>query len=270
MDAKNGVSVIIPCYNSGKHLKATIESVLKQTYPNFEIIIVDDGSTDKATLKFLSTLPAARIIVYHKGHEGVSAARNYGIQYSTGDFILPLDADDLIAEDYLELAAGILQDDSAVKLVTCNAQSFGYRKRDIRTEEFTLEKLLAKNLFVVSSMFRRADYDKTSGFNPNMKEGFEDWDFWLSLLADGGKVHNIGKTCFYYRMQRDSRNNGLDEKLFRKLRHQIYENHAALYRQYRFDPTECFEYELIKHSMEYKLGRMILKPFRFLQKKRVL
>ncbi|MDP4292522.1 MAG: glycosyltransferase family 2 protein, partial [Bacteroidota bacterium] len=84
------------------------------------------------------------------------------------------------------------------------------------------------------------------------------------------KVHNIGKTCFYYRMHRDSRNNGLDEKLFRKLRRQIYENHAALYREYRFDPAGCFEYELIKHSMEYKLGLMILKPFRFLQKKRVL
>ncbi|MDP4291848.1 MAG: glycosyltransferase family A protein, partial [Bacteroidota bacterium] len=172
IDARNRISVIIPCYNSGKHLKATIESVLKQTYPNFEIIIVDDGSTDKATLTYLSTLPTSRITVYQRDHEGVSAARNYGIQHSTGDFILPLDADDLISEDYLELAAGILQDDGEVKLVACNAQSFGYRKGEIRTEEFTLEKLLAKNLFVVSSMFRRADFDKTNGFNPNMKEGF--------------------------------------------------------------------------------------------------
>ena len=129
-----------------------------------------------------------------------------------------------------------------------------------------MEKLLAKNLFVISSMFRRVDYDKTRGFNTNMKEGFEDWDFWLFLLAEGGTVQHIDKTCFYYRLHKDSRNNLLNDEMLTKLRYQIYDNHAELFHQHLFNPTDSFEYELKKNSMEYKLGRLILKPFRFLQK----
>ena len=244
----------------------TIESVLGQTYQNFEIIIVNDGSTDIATLQYLSDLSHPKITVFFQDHEGVSAARNYAISKSKGDFILPLDADDLIANDYLELAVDLLSQNSDLKLVTCNVDFFGYRNGSIPAVAYSMEKLLAKNLFVISSMFRRADYNNTKGFNTNMKEGFEDWDFWLSLLSEGGEVHNIDKTCFYYRLHKDSRNNLLNDEMLTKLRYQIYENHAQLFHQYFFNPTETFEYELKKNSMEYKLGRIILKPFRLLQK----
>lgn len=260
------VSIIIPCFNSGRYLNKTINSVLCQSCQDFEIIIVDDGSTDNATKQYLSELSHTKIKVFFKENEGVSSTRNYAILKSKGDFILPLDADDLIAKDYLELAVGVLNQNSTVKLVTCNVEYFGYRKGSIPFVDFSIEKLLAKNLFVVSSMFRRADYNKTKGFNPNMKEGFEDWDFWLSLLADGGEVYIINKTCFYYRLHKDSRNNLLNEETLTKLRYQIYENHSGLFHQYFFNPTDTFEYELIKNSMEYKLARIILKPLRFLQK----
>ena len=259
------VSVIIPCFNGGKYLDKTIKSVLDQTYQELEIIIVDDGSTDLYTKQYLTNLSNIKIKVFFKENEGVSSARNYAILKSNGDYILPLDTDDLISKDYLQLAVDILDQNSSVKLVTCNVEYFGYRSVTIKTELFSIEKLLAKNLFVVSSMFRRVNYDKTNGFNTNMKEGFEDWDFWISLLSNGGEVYNIDKACFYYRMHKDSRNFQL-EGYSKKLRLQIYENHAELYKRRFVNPTDCFEYELIRDSMEYRVGRLIMKPFRYFQK----
>lgn len=264
-DSIKVVSIIIPCFNGGKYIDKTIKSVLDQTYQNYEIIIVDDGSTDPFTIDYLSELSHSKIKVFFKKNDGVSSARNYAIKESKGDYILPLDADDLISDDYLELAVRILNQNSFVKLVTCNVKYFGYRNELKPTIEFSIEKLLAKNLFVVSSMFRRCDYEMTKGFNSNMNDGFEDWDFWISLLGNGGEVHNIDKTCFYYRMHKDSRNFGL-KYASKNLRYQIYENHTELYHRYFIDPTNCFEYELIKDSMEYKVGKMILKPFRCFQK----
>ena len=260
------VSVIIPCFNSGIYIDETINSVLKQTITDFEIIIVDDGSTDAFTKQYLSQLKDPKIKVFFKENGGVASARNYAISKSMGEYILPLDADDLIAKDYLELATSILNQKSTVKLVTSNVEYFGYRKGFMPTPEYSIEKLLAKNLFVVSSVFRRMDYDKTKGFNMNMKEGFEDWDFWISLLGDGGEVYNIDKTCFYYRSHKDSRNFLLDGDTFKKMRYRVYENHSELYHRYFMNPTDCFEYELVKNSMEYKVGRMILKPLRYFQK----
>jgi glycosyltransferase involved in cell wall biosynthesis len=260
------VSVIIPCYNSGKFISETVTSVVKQTYPNVEIIIVDDGSTDPDTLKYLSTLQAPNISVYLKEHEGVSIARNYGIEKSTGDFILPLDADDLISEDYLELAIAAFKQLPKVKLVSCSTSFFGYIDGSLAVVEYSLEKLLARNLFVVSSLFKRSDYMQTKGFNPNMKDGFEDWDFWISLLGTGGEVYQIEKTCFFYRIHKNSRNNQLNEEKFSALRMMIYENHKVLFQQYFFDPKESFEYKLIRDSREYQVGSLILKPFRILQR----
>jgi glycosyltransferase involved in cell wall biosynthesis len=260
------VSIIIPCFNGGRYLPKTIESVLGQTYHNFEIIIVDDGSTDITTRQFLSNLSHPNIKVFFQDHEGVSATRNFAISKSKGDYILPLDADDLITNDYLELAVKSLNENPDIKLVTCNVETFGYRKGSIPSVAFSMEKLLARNLFVVSSLFRRSDFLSTSGFNPNMREGLEDWDFWITLLKTGGEVFRIYKTCFFYRIHKKSRNNQLKGTGFSKLRNQIYENHKDLYHTYYIDPAETFEYVNIKNAMEYKVGLLLLKPFRFWQK----
>ncbi len=266
MEAKTLVSIIIPCYNNGKYLDETIQSVLNQTYREFEIIIVDDGSTDNLTKQYLSKLNHSNITLFNREHEGVSSARNFGISQATGKYILPLDADDLISNDFLELAVAALNENPALKLVCCQVDFFGYRKGTMRFPEYTLEKLLAKNLFVVSSLFRRADFLQTSGYNSNMQEGFEDWDFWISLLKNGGEVFRLEKTCFFYRIHKTSRNNQLKNENFSRLRKQVYENHKDTFLSHYFDPAETFEYELIHHSMEYKVGSFMLKPFRLWQK----
>lgn len=258
------ISIIIPCYNDGKHITECINSVHKQVYKNYELIIINDGSQDEYTNKVIDKISHPKIKVIETKNQGVSLTRNLGIKESSGKYILPLDADDKIGMDFIANSIQILEKKPEVKVVNCETMLFGAKKGVFNLEPYSLEKLLGKNIMTVSSIYRKVDFDKTDGYNPNMKDGFEDWDFWLSLLKNGGTVHKIKSVEFYYRIKRNSRNSSLNRNHYKKLRRQIYENHKELYSNYLLDPQESFEYELITQSCEYKLGVLLLKPIRFL------
>src|SRR5665647_114105 len=113
------VTVIIPCYNQGKFLSDTINSILIQTYPYFEIIIVNDGSTDVETLEVLDQCKWDKTSIFHIENSGVSIARNTAISHAKGKYILPLDGDDIIAPTYLEKAVKVLESKPDVKVITC-------------------------------------------------------------------------------------------------------------------------------------------------------
>jgi glycosyltransferase involved in cell wall biosynthesis len=260
------VSVIIPCYNQGKYIDETIQSVLASTYSNIEIIVVNDGSIDKLTIEILKSKSWKKTTIYHTENKGVCHARNYAIKQSKGEFILPLDADDKISRDYIFEAVQILSDNPKVKVVCCDVEMFGVKKGLYPLPEYSMEMLLAQNTMVVTSMFRRFDFEKTNGYNENMNFGFEDWDFWLNLLKSGGEVHKIEKTHFFYRINRGTRNSSISLEKFSKLRRQIYENHKDLYSKYFLDPKLCFEYQIISQSKEYKVGKWIIGPIRKLLK----
>jgi len=98
---RNRISVVIPCYNDGKYLPETLQSLADQTRPADEILVVNDGSTDPATLALLDQLPK-HIRVHHQHNQGLGFARNNGIRETTGDLILALDSDDLIDPTTLE------------------------------------------------------------------------------------------------------------------------------------------------------------------------
>ena len=95
------VSVIMPCYNDGKYIKEAIASVEAQTYPEWELIIIDDGSDDKETIAIIDSIQNERIKIYHTKHLRPAGARNYAVSKSNTDIIVPLDADDLIEAVYL-------------------------------------------------------------------------------------------------------------------------------------------------------------------------
>ncbi|MBE0649550.1 MAG: glycosyltransferase family 2 protein [Bacteroidales bacterium] len=261
------VSIIIPVFNDGKYLNETIQSVLNQSYQNFEVVLVDDGSTDTFTLNFLKGLTQPEIHVFFRPNEGVSQTRNYGISQASGEYILPLDADDKLGESFLEQAVKILDGNPRVKVVCGDVQMFGKRRGQKPMPQHAMEILLGQNTMVVTSLFRKSDFLQTQGFNPNMNEGFEDWDFWLSLLETGGEVYKLDTVALYYRIKKNSRNYSLTPEKMQRLRKQIYENHKSLYAEYFFDPMNSFEYDLLVNSREYKLGKRLLKPVRFLLNK---
>lgn len=262
------VSVIIPCYNHGKYLNDAVESVLKQSYRNFEIIIVNDGSTDRTTNELLSNYVKPNTKVFNIENVGLAKARNFGIVHSQGEFILPLDADDVISTQYLEEAVDILTTRPEIKIVCCEVNFFGTVNRKMYLPEYSLETILGQNTMVCSSFYRRADYDKTHGYNPNMKYGLEDWDFWLSILEQGGEVCRINKVHFYYRVKIASMISDVafnaEKRAYSRM--QIYENHKDLFSKHFFNPLQSFEYCSIVKSREYRLGKSIMRPIRQMHK----
>jgi len=127
------VSVIIPCYNDGAYIPDAVDSIKRQTFTDYEIVVINDGSTDKTTMDVLKQLEGNGVRVLHKKNEGVSTARNYGITRSAGEYILTLDADDKFSESFMERAVKILDDNTEIGCVTCYAQYFGINTRWMQT-----------------------------------------------------------------------------------------------------------------------------------------
>ncbi|MFD2517938.1 glycosyltransferase family 2 protein [Salinimicrobium flavum] len=225
MDFK--VSIIVPSYNQAQYLGEALQSVLHQTYLNWECIIVDDGSQDKTkevAELFISKDP--RFKYFYQENRGLSSARNFGIDKSVGSILLPLDADDKISGDYIEKALKVLQDDPSIKVVYCEAEKFGKESGLWELETFSLFNLSRMNMIFCSALFRRVEWERVGGFDENMKYGWEDWEFWISILKNGGDVKKLDFVGFYYRIT--------DNNMHRRISRDQY--------------TYLFEYLSVKHA----------------------
>ncbi len=192
------VSIIIPCYNQGQYIEDALNSVLQSTYKNVEIIIVDDGSTARLTKKIIQTLKDKQIIIKQKNY-GLSIARNNGIKVSKGKYFLPLDADDYIDTTYIEKAVSILESNPKIGFVYSNVRFFGDVNYVWETNQISLITMRLFNSVTSSAIIRRNAYNQTAGYNPNMIYGYEDWDFYLSLLEIGWQAYFIHEPLLYYR-----------------------------------------------------------------------
>ena len=261
------ISVIVPSYNQGKYLTETLESVLNQTFSFWECIIINDGSNDNTDVVAKAFCNRDKRFKYiYQQNQGVCIARNNAINNAQGDYILCLDGDDKLSSNFLSLTVPVLENNVNVKIVTPLTQLFDRVKRLYLLPKYSINLLLARNLFIMTSLFRKADFVRCGGFNINMKQGFEDWDFWISVMSEGGEVVSVPEAVFYYRKLKNSRNSSISKETFGKLRRQIWENHKELYAINFIDPAKSFEYELIEKSKEYKVGCKVLSPIRKIMK----
>jgi glycosyltransferase involved in cell wall biosynthesis len=223
------VSVVVPCFNQGGLLDEAVQSVLAQTYQDFEIIIVNDGSTDGQTTSMLRSYAPPRTRVLHTDNQGLASARNNGIRQATGRYILPLDADDRIADSYLEKAVALLDANTNAGIVYSQAEYFGERTGRWDLPDYSLPGILLGNMIFASSFFRKADWEQVGGYNPNMKYGLEDYDFWLSLIELGRDVLQIPEPLFLYRQTSASMRNAITGEQLIFLSAQLFRNHLSLY-----------------------------------------
>jgi len=257
------VSIIVPCYNDEKYIEETLDSILRQSFSSWECIIINDGSKDTTETLVLNKIKFDKRFNYiYQNNTGVCIARNNAIKKSIGQYILCLDADDLISNNFLEETVNLLDLNSSLNIATSTVNFFGRSKGVLKVVSYDLDILLAANQIVMTSLFRRVDFDKVGGFNENMKDGFEDWDFWISVLKNGGNVTCAKQAVFYYRLQNKSRNRLISFEKEKRLRYQIWNNHKELFSEYFVDPVKCFEYIKYADSMEYKIGSIILNPVR--------
>lgn len=199
-DASLLVSVVIPCFNYGRYLEEAIASVRAQTVASREIIVVDDGSTEPATqalLERLSDAPDLRII--RQANQGLPSARNNGIAVARGEYVCCLDADDLIEPTYLECAIAVLSSDRAAGFAYPHVRMFGDVSETWETREFDIQQALVANFTAVSAVFRRDDWHEAGGYSPDMRGGFEDWEFWIRLSSLGRRGRVIKHPLFLHR-----------------------------------------------------------------------
>lgn len=200
------VSVIIPCYNLGAYIDEAIQSVLAQTRDDFEILVVDDGSTDEATRTLLAsrTWPATK--VFRTENRGLGGARNFLIERAQGRYLCALDADDKLHPQYFETTLAAFGRDPALTFVSTRLQMFGEQDLvwppDLRCD---LPTLLSDCPVVSAALVRRAAVLEVGGYDAHMPaQGDEDWDLWISLLEAGHRGLILPDILFYYRRRAGS------------------------------------------------------------------
>lgn len=224
------ISIIVPCYNQARYLDETLQSVLKQSFQKWECILVNDGSTDntkKVAQKWLNI--DNRFKYYFQENSGVSSARNFGISQAGGRYILPLDSDDLLGPSYLELAAAIFKKETNLTLVYCRAKKIGSENEYWELPPYTLKTLAKGNIIFSCAFFKKQDWEKMGGYDTNLVHGYEDWDFWISLLKNGGQVYQIPEVQFYYRIKNSSRNKDISEKQFEEIYIYLSKKHSDFF-----------------------------------------
>ncbi|MFH1131085.1 MAG: glycosyltransferase [Pseudomonadota bacterium] len=198
------VAVIIICCDLGRYLEQAVKSVLEQTQPPAELLIVDDGSTDLCTKEVLLQMEQLGHRVLRTTNRGVSAARNFGISQTTSPLLVLLDADDVLEPPYLEKAAIHLGEESEYDFVSCAVHSFGAADFVWTPVQPDLIRSIAFGTVHVSSMFRRQVWQTVGGFE-EATEVFEDLDFWTSALEQGFKGYVLEEPLLRCRVRPDSR-----------------------------------------------------------------
>jgi glycosyltransferase involved in cell wall biosynthesis len=228
------ISIITPVFDAGPDLERALASVAAQRRDDVEIVCVDDGSTDAATLAILDA--AAKrpgISVRRTPNRGPSAARNLAVEHARGAYVLPLDADDWLAPDYLAKTVPILDAEPDVGIVHTWIGLVGGHHGVWRTGPFALPELLVRCTIHVTSLYRRALWVDVGGYDPEFVETAEDWDFWLRAVSRGWTAREVPEVLAYYQRsvtsrERKARQPDVSGRVMRR----IVTKHRALYEEH--------------------------------------
>lgn len=210
MNEKPLVSIITPAYNAGVYIRDTIRSVLMQTYPNLEHIIIDDGSTDD-TAEIVRAFPDSRIIYLYQKNSGQSTARNAGIAAAKGKYIAFLDADDLFLPDKLFEQVSYLETHPDCDFCYCKIYHF-FHDEPVKLYYFKMEhpsgylfdRLLVTNFInPLSAVVRKNVFEKYGAFGPSYRWADEQY-LWLKLSYRKVKFCYMDKVLAYCRLNRQS------------------------------------------------------------------
>lgn len=205
------ISVIVPCYNQAQFLDECLDSVLGQSFQDWECIIVNDGSSDN-TIEVANNWVEKdkRFKLITTENAGVSNARNIGVENSNSELILPLDGDDKIAPLYLEKGYKAYAS-GRCDVVYARAEYFGIRVGETKVSFKSLKSLLLSNQIYVTALFSKKDFYEIGGYDVNMDKGYEDWEFWIRLLsAKNEVVKKLDYVGFYYTIKDISRNQSIN------------------------------------------------------------
>jgi glycosyltransferase involved in cell wall biosynthesis len=229
------VSVIIPCYNLGRYLDDAVDSVLRQTFDDYEILVVDDGSTDSDTRRLLDDYERPRLKVIRSENRGLPGARNFGLAHTTGEYVCMLDADDLLEPACLERSVAALDADPSIAFVSHWLRTFGDEHWEWTPTRCDFPALLDVNTVNGAALVRRSALDAVGGFDETMRDGCEDWDLWITLVERGFSGRILPEVLFNYRRRPDSMSRLMSQA----------DGHARLYRRLVQKHAETYKHHLV-------------------------
>lgn len=277
------VSVIIPCYNASVFIKETLESILGQSEREIEVVIVDDGSTDNSK-EVISTCSDKRIIYTYQKNQGVSTARNKGLFFAKGEFIIFFDADDVMSNDFISERMKCLNENAEIDFVSGCVKEFN-KDREIINHTKGISKngiteilLYEKKITTCPSnyMFRRKFITQNNLLFNNVLSSTADKFFLIQAILKGN-TKNIGESGeLLYRVSESSMSHKLtkalveDNERFYKQVRQMDEINGSLKRksliiQCFFLSAACFKTGLILKSIKYAVIGLCKGPVMFLK-----
>jgi|GEM_PF-496807 len=225
------ITVVIPCYKQAVYLSEAVASVVAQTYNGWQIVIVNDGSPDQTSqvARRLITDHPGKIVLVEQGNGGLACARNTGIRMADGPYYLPLDADDQIRPSMMERTRAILDARTDIGFAYTEIQHFGVRDDVFRLPDFDSRTLVFRdNIVCVNSLVRKEVWTQCGGYDEAMREGYEDWDYWVTCVEKGWDGYCIHEPLFCYRKTGQSMLSDANQKRERLIA-TIVLNHPRLY-----------------------------------------
>ena len=238
------VSIVVPCFNDGHYLDDSIRSVFNQTMTSFEVIVVDDGSTDPATIATIDALPWSRTRVIRQANAGLSAARNTGMSAARGTYVVPLDADDVLEPQFLEKMVTSLERKPEAAFAACRARLFEDIDAVWIPRPYNPYQLLLSNSIIGCVLLRRDAYLAVGGYDEAMRHGNEDWELWIRLAKAGWGVVEVPEVLFRYRKHGISMSVETEAR-FEQGRAEIVERHPDLYAADRLTTMKAKHFPLV-------------------------
>ncbi len=199
------ISVVIPCYNQAHYLPEAVESIVNQTYTNWQCIIVNDGSSDNTSEvagELIKKYSNHDIRLIEKPNGGVADARNTGIDAAESDWVLLLDSDDMFERTFMQKAIDIIRREPKTDIVFANLQQFGADSGEWIPDEYSKETIPVKNTIPYASLYRKELWHKVGGYDRVLGKvlQLEDWTFWISCSQYNPVVRRIPEKLFLYRV----------------------------------------------------------------------
>ncbi len=221
------ISVIITCYNQEKYIAECLDSVLAQSFKDFEAIVVDDGSVDNSLeiiKQYAQKYPQIKVI--SQNNSGVIAARNNAIKQAEGIYIYPLDGDDTIEPQCLEkqYAAAV---ENKGDVIWSYIRKFGAENKVVTSHKISIWTMCDCNFVPACALYRKSDWEKYGGYDAIMDKGYEDWEFWCNFVEEGKTFYCVPEVLQNYRILEVSRNK-FSKKIAKEMKKNLFRKHKKI------------------------------------------
>ena len=196
--AQSPVDIIIPCYNLGHLIEDTLASIERSFNDNMNVCIIDDGSTEAASIEGLKKAEAYGYKVIWQTNTGLCKALNNVIEQTSNEYLLVLSSDDKVDPKFITQSIQLLNERNDVGVVYCNPKTFEAWYSMWQTPDFDAAQFLSLNFIVATSMYRRKYWIQSGGYDLEIG-GNEDWEMWMNCLELGAAFYHINEYLFHYR-----------------------------------------------------------------------